>query len=218
LNSLFVAPCFAFVGLLSSEIAGFRLLRSKSREESERIRHLIRLLNLVGRGKGTRSDKLIQMGDRGQMERPLMSANSLAQQHQDPSAPPLAAEQIYANHANDHSIPVAVPVDHVYMQQPVNPPTIQIMSTSRTAQGLIPRGDQGGYSQMPRRIICQYCGYEVVTRVDTRATTGTHCMALLLCFFGLWPCCIFPYCIDDCQGTVHICPNCHREVGHRRTM
>jgi hypothetical protein len=187
-------------------------------KESERTRSSFDSF-IVGRGKGTRSDKLIQMGDRGQMERPLMSANSLGQQQQeDPSAPPLAAEQIYANHGNDHSIPIAVPVEHVYMQQPVNPPTIQIMSTSRTSQALIPRGDQGGYSQTPRRIICQYCGYEVVTSVDTRASTGTHCMALLLCFVGLWPCCLFPYCIDDCQDTVHICPNCHREVGYRRTI
>ena len=61
------------------------------------------------------------------------------------------------------------------------------------------RGDVGWYDRFPRRIVCQFCGYEVITGVDQTVGLGTHVIALGLCFVGCWPCCLIPYCVDDCK-------------------
>jgi len=47
-----------------------------------------------------------------------------------------------------------------------------------------PSGATGYYDRTPRRIICQFCGYEVIT--GTRPTTGlgTHLIAFGTCCVG----------------------------------
>jgi hypothetical protein len=67
----------------------------------------------------------------------------------------------------------------------------------------------------PTRVICQYCGYEIITGVSVLPGPTTHLWALLLLFVGCIPCVCLPYLFEDCQESVHYCPHCHRPVGPR---
>jgi lipopolysaccharide-induced tumor necrosis factor-alpha factor len=98
--------------------------------------------------------------------------------------------------------------------------TTDVISTDATSRSPfpVPRGDQEYYNQMPRRVICQYCGYEIITSINRRPGFGAHLFALGMCLVGLWPCCIIPYFVDDCQDATHFCPNCGQEVGEKRFL
>ncbi|KAJ8956990.1 hypothetical protein NQ318_012155 [Aromia moschata] len=65
----------------------------------------------------------------------------------------------------------------------------------------------------PTPVTCPSCHAQIVTEVQTEATTKTHLFALLLCLFGCYPCCCIPYCMDSCQGQNHYCPNCRAYLG-----
>ena len=82
-------------------------------------------------------------------------------------------------------IPVAIPY---------NPPPQPAVAVVLTNQ--VRRGDQVFYDNTPRRVICQYCGYDIITAVDRHPGSGAHLCALGLCLLGLWPCCLIPYCVD----------------------
>ncbi|CAB3256668.1 unnamed protein product [Arctia plantaginis] len=53
----------------------------------------------------------------------------------------------------------------------------------------------------------------IVTKVERKATTKTHVIALLLCLFLCWPCVCVPYCVNSCQNADHYCPNCNSYLG-----
>ncbi|KAJ8925139.1 hypothetical protein NQ315_001321 [Exocentrus adspersus] len=65
----------------------------------------------------------------------------------------------------------------------------------------------------PTSATCPSCHAQIVTTVETEATTKTHLFALLLCLFGCYPCCCIPYCVDSCQSQNHYCPNCRAYLG-----
>ena len=48
----------------------------------------------------------------------------------------------------------------------------------------VTRGDIGYYDKFPRRIICQFCGYEVITSTEKVTGLGTHLIAGGLCCVG----------------------------------
>jgi hypothetical protein len=106
-----------------------------------------------------------------------------------------------------NAIPVAQPVQYAQA------PTVAAVVISST-----PRGDQGWYDRNPRRIVCQYCGFEVITSVHRSPGLGVWLWAFILLFVGCWPCCLIPFCVDDCQDATHYCPNCRRPVGEKRSF
>ncbi|XP_026746530.1 lipopolysaccharide-induced tumor necrosis factor-alpha factor homolog isoform X1 [Trichoplusia ni] len=65
----------------------------------------------------------------------------------------------------------------------------------------------------PSQITCPSCRATIVTRVERKATTKTHVIAVLLCLFLCWPCVCVPYCVDSCQNADHYCPNCSSYLG-----
>ncbi|OWR52624.1 hypothetical protein KGM_211937 [Danaus plexippus plexippus] len=62
-------------------------------------------------------------------------------------------------------------------------------------------------------LICPSCRASIVSRIQHKATTKTHIMALLLCLCLCWPCVCVPYCVDSCQNTDHYCPSCDAYLG-----
>jgi len=70
-----------------------------------------------------------------------------------------------------------------------------------------------GFGSEPARVICQFCGADVVTAVKVTPSVTSHLWALGLCVFGCWPCCFVPYFVNDCLTHIHICPNCGHEIG-----
>jgi lipopolysaccharide-induced tumor necrosis factor-alpha factor len=70
------------------------------------------------------------------------------------------------------------------------------------------------FGAIPARIICPFCGAEVITGVKVTPSITAHLWALGLCIFGCIPCCIAPYFVKECQSHIHVCPNCNHEVGY----
>jgi len=104
-----------------------------------------------------------------------------------------------------HFVPPSIPVTQAI-------PQAQVIGIDPAAP-IAPKGDSGRYDRLPRRIICQFCGYEGVTITRPHTGTCTHVVAITTCCFGCIPCCLIPYCVDDCKDMEHICPNCRRVVG-----
>ena len=65
----------------------------------------------------------------------------------------------------------------------------------------------------PCELTCPYCAAHVITRVERTPGAQAHLWAFGLCIFGCWPCCLIPYCMEDCMLVVHSCPNCNRVIG-----
>lgn len=93
-----------------------------------------------------------------------------------------------------------------------------VVTQSAPEQPALSRGDQGFYTDAPRRIQCQFCQYDVLTGTVKETGRGTHLVALGLCCTGMWPCVCLPYLTGSCKDTVHVCPNCHAAVGKRTVL
>ncbi|XP_049865441.1 lipopolysaccharide-induced tumor necrosis factor-alpha factor homolog [Pectinophora gossypiella] len=62
-------------------------------------------------------------------------------------------------------------------------------------------------------MVCPSCRATIQTRVESKATSKTHMIALVLCLWGCFPCVWVPYCTDSCQNADHYCPNCQAYIG-----
>ncbi|XP_049811273.1 lipopolysaccharide-induced tumor necrosis factor-alpha factor homolog [Schistocerca nitens] len=112
---------------------------------------------------------------------------------------------------------VAAPVDHKSAGYPAQhgAPTANVPGVYTTRPGgmvalPLTLGPQ------PCNVVCPACHQTIQTAVQTKATTKTHLMALLLLVVGFFPCfrcCCIPYCVDSCQGKHHYCPNCKAFIG-----
>ncbi|CAH2063512.1 unnamed protein product, partial [Iphiclides podalirius] len=65
----------------------------------------------------------------------------------------------------------------------------------------------------PSSLVCPSCHATIVSRVERKATTRTHLIALGLCVFLCWCCVCLPYCMNSCQNADHYCPNCNAYLG-----
>eukprot|EP01029_Cantina_marsupialis_P012548 TRINITY_DN27719_c1_g1_i1.p1 TRINITY_DN27719_c1_g1~~TRINITY_DN27719_c1_g1_i1.p1 ORF type:complete len:119 (-),score=23.88 TRINITY_DN27719_c1_g1_i1:264-620(-) len=116
-----------------------------------------------------------------------------------PNQQPVIAQPVIAQ-------PVMAAPQHV-MQAPVQP-----MMVVQQAQ---PTRANGRY---PARIRCPQCGSDVTTSTIVETGTGTWVIAGAMCIFGLWPCCLLPFCIEGAKDVVHQCPQCSAVVGEKRLM
>lgn len=65
----------------------------------------------------------------------------------------------------------------------------------------------------PLYLICPICRIIVMTQVERERSAITHWIALILCLFLCWPCCLLPYYMKSCSYTYHSCPNCGHYFG-----
>ncbi|CAG9824114.1 unnamed protein product [Phaedon cochleariae] len=68
----------------------------------------------------------------------------------------------------------------------------------------------------PVYVVCPVCRTVVVTDVERERSSATHLLALVLCLFFCWPCCLLPYCMHSCSYSYHSCPNCRHYFGMYR--
>ena len=86
------------------------------------------------------------------------------------------------------------------------------------------------FGYRPVNMTCPHCQNNITTRSDN-IHTKTLCLTLsicstrsessalswiicgALCVFGIWPCCLIPFCIDSMQAVTHTCPSCKMTLG-----
>ena len=65
------------------------------------------------------------------------------------------------------------------------------------------------FGQVPSAMRCPFCNATITTSLAYVEGTLTWLVAGVLCLAGCWPCCLIPFCVDDCKDVQHSCPNCH---------
>eukprot|EP00112_Aurelia_sp_Birch-Aquarium-sp1_P025553 Seg855.5 transcript_id=Seg855.5/GoldUCD/mRNA.D3Y31 product="Lipopolysaccharide-induced tumor necrosis factor-alpha factor" protein_id=Seg855.5/GoldUCD/D3Y31 len=74
------------------------------------------------------------------------------------------------------------------------------------------------FHEFPVTMICPSCKAQIVTAVTYEPGTFAYMLFFLMCIFGFWICCFFPFCIDSCKDSIHSCPNCRSQLGVFRRM
>ena len=64
----------------------------------------------------------------------------------------------------------------------------------------------------PFEIFCNNCRRTGNTIIHHEVGSGTWGMCMVLTCLGCIPCFFLPFCIHDCQDTIHICPYCGAEI------
>ena len=63
---------------------------------------------------------------------------------------------------------------------------------------------------------CPICQKNVSTVVHYESGSKTHMMAFFGCLFGAcFCCCLVPYCMTECQDSIHFCPECDSQLGRK---
>ncbi|WP_411027144.1 LITAF-like zinc ribbon domain-containing protein [Salmonella sp. s54925] len=74
------------------------------------------------------------------------------------------------------------------------------------------------FGEIPVSMTCPRCQAQIVTSTIYQDGTLSWFLAAILCFFGCWPCCLIPFCLDGCKDVSHHCPNCRSHLGSFRRM
>ena len=74
------------------------------------------------------------------------------------------------------------------------------------------------YSKSSQKLYCKACQQERMTRVDFESGDGAVIAAGILCIVGCWPCCILPFCLNECKDCVHYCSVCGIYLGKVRFL
>eukprot|EP00050_Salpingoeca_kvevrii_P004859 m.263146 g.263146 ORF g.263146 m.263146 type:complete len:166 (+) comp11051_c1_seq2:256-753(+) len=120
--------------------------------------------------------------------------------------------------------PPQYPAQPSYPPQPAQPGAYPVHSTQ---PGAYPQ--QGAYmttttvvqpaymmwGRHPVMHTCAFCKVTGPTVVRTEVGMSTHLLAGGICLIGCCPCCLIPYCMDDCKDAVHYCHACNQVVGRK---
>lgn len=68
----------------------------------------------------------------------------------------------------------------------------------------------------PVMIVCDRCRNRVRTITVPTSGACTYIACLACCFFGMWPCYLYPFCIDSLKDIRHICPICNNVLGSKK--
>ena len=105
------------------------------------------------------------------------------------------------------------PPQQYYPPPPPPPPNYLIQGNQPTYLAVPIIQPQVIMSREPTAYYCPYCSTNVVTEVRYEPGDKTSLMACCLCFFGGVICCLIPYCVNDCQDAIHLCPLCKSTIG-----
>ncbi|KAG7223777.1 hypothetical protein INR49_026460 [Caranx melampygus] len=122
-------------------------------------------------------------------------------------APPYPGPPMDPNMGSYVVAPVQQPVYHYAPQQPqVLQPVQQVVVV------------QPNPTDASVQMVCPRCQNTVVSRVEYKVGVLSWMICGILGIFGIWPCCLIPFCVDGCKDAHHYCPSCNNVLHIHRRM
>merc|ERR1711860_221416 len=70
------------------------------------------------------------------------------------------------------------------------------------------------FGRFPIQTTCANCRQSIQTVTRHAGSNGAaYLTCCCLFWFGCWPCCFIPFCMDSFQNIEHSCPNCNVFIG-----
>ena len=103
----------------------------------------------------------------------------------------------------NYNPPGAVPYPQ---QQHVPAPTTQVITQVQYVQA-------PSFGHRPVNMTCPHCQQNITTATRSESSAMAWILCGALCVFGIWPCCLIPFCVDSMQAVTHSCPACKITLG-----
>ena len=104
----------------------------------------------------------------------------------------------------NYNPPGAVPSP--YPQQQHVPATTQVITQVQYVQA-------PSFGHRAVNMTCHHCQQNITTSIKSESSAMAWILCGALCVFGIWPCCLIPFCVDSMQAVTHSCPACKITLG-----